>query len=883
MPGIDFSRRYDVRVHALTLAQYLEVLEGITGYALELDPEQPIVYVASHVTRSWDVSTFAGHGQARLSVGANVALSTGSGGGDGGGDGREAGGAAVSYDHSDSPWDDLLANARTILRLDEAAAAPADALPVLDLALPSPDGGAGAGAAAPEGGRSWLVADRRLGLLRARGPAARIEQLDAWLSEQIRRGARQVLLAVAILDVTREAGDSEGLDLSLLYSKADERVRLAQRAPSGLSLGIPNGAWEVEAALEFGRWTLGAMVSQLAAQGEVTVRSDPVFTVVNGMTTFLGDGEEISFIANTDLVLGESSGNNVLSTEFEHIRVGFRIAVTPAGARRRLDPGRGRAGAVVDPLAERVPHRRVDHRAAQHRHPGAGHARDHAQRQADPARRADPEPLAGAGAPPALRALPVRRAGRRHPGAQQPRADDRDHADRGGDLMLPLHRPARFGGQQAVPGRRPGADAGAGGPSPRGWPRSRAPPGSCPLYVDQDRIDRLAAAHPALPLYGLWQTLIAAGRVPATPGRYRAEVDAQPAGARYLHRDGDGAHSGWLGGGARGDVFADAADADGCRELDCDPAGLALPAQPIQTRQHRLNQRSEARRRTLTALGLLAGAACSSARPRTACWNTATSSGWRRPTSPGRRCGSCSSACTGSAPAAGSSRSARRGRSTGCCCWPATLGRSRSRSPCSAATARGSPCCAASAPCPPPRPPACRSGAWRPVPMARFAWPGSAALRRRGLYAVGRRRRPRADPRRRAAPRPAAAGAGPRPARRPARPARRGPPPPAGAAAGAAGAFPDATPAQLARTLPGLEPIAAVRAEPDAAGAPRWPEHFGGEVWRAALAGPLLSVASLCRLAQPAIPLLVDSIEARDGRARAVVLVFGTAPAKEET
>lgn len=134
MPGIDFSRRYDVRVHALTLAQYLDVLEGITGYALELDPEQPIVYVASHVTRSWDVSTFAGHGQARLSVGANVALSTGSGGGDGGGSGREAGGAAVSYDHGDSPWDDLLANARTILRLDEAAAAPAAALPVLDLA-----------------------------------------------------------------------------------------------------------------------------------------------------------------------------------------------------------------------------------------------------------------------------------------------------------------------------------------------------------------------------------------------------------------------------------------------------------------------------------------------------------------------------------------------------------------------------------------------------------------------------------------------------------------------------------------------------------------------------------------------------------------------------
>ena len=172
--------------------------------------------------------------------------------------------------------------------------------------------------------------------------------------------------------------------------------------------------------------------------------------------------------------------------------------------------------------------------------------------------------------------------------------------------MLPLHRPARFGGQQAVLvddlvlTQVPEALAARLAAIP-------SAAGELPLYVDQDRIDRLAAEHPALPLYGLWQTLIAAGRVPAAPGRYRAAVDAQPAGARYLHRGGDGAHSGWLGGGARGDVFADAAAADECRELDCDPAGLALPARPIQTRQHRLNQRAQARRRTLTALGLLAG------------------------------------------------------------------------------------------------------------------------------------------------------------------------------------------------------------------------------------------------------------------------------------
>ena len=172
--------------------------------------------------------------------------------------------------------------------------------------------------------------------------------------------------------------------------------------------------------------------------------------------------------------------------------------------------------------------------------------------------------------------------------------------------MLPLHRPTRIGGRQVVLvddlvlTRPPAALA----------PRLAAIPGAAgdlPLYVDPERVDRLAAEHPALPLYGLWQTLLAAGRVPAEPGRYRAAVDARPEGARCLRRDGDGARSGWLGAGGRGDVFEDGADAPEWRDLDCDPAGLTLPAQPIQTRQHRLNQRAQARRRTLAGLGLLAG------------------------------------------------------------------------------------------------------------------------------------------------------------------------------------------------------------------------------------------------------------------------------------
>jgi len=309
-PHVDLSRRYDVRANELSLGQYLNVLEGLSGYALELEPSEHILYVSAYLTRSWDVSTFAGQGQSHMQVGGSIALSSGASGSDDedSGSDRSGSSAIVTYYHQDSPWDDLLNNARSILGIDGS----------IDAAMDE-----------SSGSHTWLVADRRLGLLRARGPVARIQQLDAWLEEQIRRGARQVLLAVAILDITREKGDSAGLDLDLLYQGMDQYVQLRRTIPNPLSFTSTGGAWQVNAALEFGRWSLNAIVQQLSQQGMVTIRSDPIFTVVNGMTTFLGDGEEISFIANTEFNPGEYDGVPILTTEFEHIRVGFRIAVTP--------------------------------------------------------------------------------------------------------------------------------------------------------------------------------------------------------------------------------------------------------------------------------------------------------------------------------------------------------------------------------------------------------------------------------------------------------------------------------------------------------------------------------------------------------------------------
>ena len=84
---------------------------------------------------------------------------------------------------------------------------------------------------------------------------------------------------------------------------------------------------------------------------------------------------------------------------------------------------------------------------------------------------------------------------------------------------------------------------------------------------------------------------------------------------------------------------------------------------------------------------------------------------------------------------------------------------------------------------------------------------------------------------------------------------------------------------RLARTLPDLAELKAVKANPQ-----RYPEllsrhirDFGGEVWKIAVQGSPLSAAALCRMAQPLMPMAVDSIQVRNGKAQIVLFVVGTA------
>ena len=84
----------------------------------------------------------------------------------------------------------------------------------------------------------------------------------------------------------------------------------------------------------------------------------------------------------------------------------------------------------------------------------------------------------------------------------------------------------------------------------------------------------------------------------------------------------------------------------------------------------------------------------------------------------------------------------------------------------------------------------------------------------------------------------------------------------------------------LAKVLPGVHEMRAIEADPNL-----YPEavgrkigSFGGTVWKVALQGSFTSVIWLCRTAQPLMPIIVDSIQAGNGTAHAVLFVLGADP-----
>lgn len=122
------------------------------------------------------------------------------------------------------------------------------------------------------------------------------------------------------------------------------------------------------------------------------------------------------------------------------------------------------------------------------------------------------------------------------------------------------------------------------------------------LYTAREPVEKMASSYPSVPLYGLWQVLIASGQVPKAPSRCRIDLDTPPGGSRYLVREGDSARSGWIVDEGLEDVAGQPADLASFPRIEYPLGQLRLPETPIRSHQHLLQQQRQARRRALLIL-----------------------------------------------------------------------------------------------------------------------------------------------------------------------------------------------------------------------------------------------------------------------------------------
>lgn len=170
--------------------------------------------------------------------------------------------------------------------------------------------------------------------------------------------------------------------------------------------------------------------------------------------------------------------------------------------------------------------------------------------------------------------------------------------------MIPLDRPIRIGSRQVILVDDLVLTHLTGALAERLMAVASDDP-ELPLYVEQESVDALSELYPGLPLYGLWQVLIASGLIPKKPGLYQVATDTEPHGGRYLLRETGNACSGRITGETLLDAFALTDIAPEPIWIDPAPEILNLPPQPIQTLRYRRAQKARARLRALTAAAIM--------------------------------------------------------------------------------------------------------------------------------------------------------------------------------------------------------------------------------------------------------------------------------------
>ena len=278
--NIDLKKPLSLEGNNINYAEFLELLSSLSTYRINLEKANKIV-ISSVAYRRWNVASLVSLPIVTTAVGA---LDTGAAGNSTG----------ITISKADDVWADLLSGLEEIL-----------------------------------GSGGVIVDNRRLGEIYASGNPDKLVLADQWMKKIVESSTRQVLLDVAILEVTLNDGEARGLDWNAIYTKdSNNSINLGRTAVQTLSGA---GTWDLVTNYASGKLRLNTLVNLLKQHGKVSVQHQPSLTVTNGSTAYLGASEQFSYLAGlTQERTTSTAGVEQLTTtpDVQEINIGVNIAVT---------------------------------------------------------------------------------------------------------------------------------------------------------------------------------------------------------------------------------------------------------------------------------------------------------------------------------------------------------------------------------------------------------------------------------------------------------------------------------------------------------------------------------------------------------------------------
>lgn len=294
---VDITRVINIYANNMLVNDYFDYLSALTGYSLDLADDT--VVIRSFVTKEWNMATFASDRKVSLSVGSALSGGTGS--------------ANVSGQFDNNEWDELVNGVRTMLT-----------------------GGSDSNKKSTL--QTYVNDIRSLGMISAGGDPVRMKIVDQYLTNMSASSQRQINISVQAYDVTLNDERGMGINWSELTNVKgsingnDFGFNAASASSSSF---LPSSLLNTNISYAGSQGKANAVLNFLKGFGEVELLNQPNVTVRNGTYAYISTGEELSFIAETEVIKPENSEVSE-GIKFGTVQVGVRLAVVP----RILDDNR---------------------------------------------------------------------------------------------------------------------------------------------------------------------------------------------------------------------------------------------------------------------------------------------------------------------------------------------------------------------------------------------------------------------------------------------------------------------------------------------------------------------------------------------------------------